>query len=177
MTVAMALAEFSHHSAPRSQKTARAGGELGGMYGTDVAHGIQGIFAQAAARREMPREPEDDEARSSDKMGKKGKKGKRRKKRKKKLPKGSSSSPRRGGSDQGTKTVHAEDALMEVAGCSGQRGIAVSMDGMGIKENVIRGKEFIRKHGQPVETIYGDRLHLYTQSSESYWLDWMKERW
>ena len=58
--------------------------EMKGKYGEEVVRGIQGLFAQAETRREMLREPEDDEARSSNKMGKKGK---RRKRRKKKLPK------------------------------------------------------------------------------------------
>ena len=63
--------------------------EMKGKYGEEVVRGIQGLFAQAETRREMLREPEDDEARSSNKIGKKGK---RRRRRKKKLPKGSSSS-------------------------------------------------------------------------------------
>ena len=152
---------------------------LGGMYGPEVAQGIQGIFAQAAARREMPREPEDGEARSSNKMGKKGK---RRKRRKKKLPKSSSSflhGLRGGMGDQGILFEYAKDENEEVAEYSGWVDTAPCMKEIGefIEDKVVRTEEFIHKHGQLVKIMYGDRLHLYTQSSGSYWLDCMKERW
>ena len=66
---------------------------------------------------------------------------------------------------------YVEDKNVEVAGYSGR------WDGN--REKVIMvdmGEEIIHKHGLTELTLYGDRLHLYTQSSESYWLDWMKDR-
>ena len=44
------------------------------------------------------------------------------------------------------------------------------MEEMGIEEKVIRGREFIHKHGQPELTMYSDCLHLYSQSG----FFWMK---
>ena len=45
-----------------------------------------------------------------------------------------------------------------------------------IEEKVIRGREFILKHGLTELTLYSDRSHLYSQSSEKCWLLWMKDR-
>ena len=127
----------------------------------DIARSLQEILGQTTEHQEGQREEDDGGARSSNKMGKKGK---RRKRRKKKLPKGSSSSPRRGVGDQGTKIVHAEDELTEVAEYSGGVETASCMAEMNkfIEEKVIGNREFIHKHGQPVTTMYSDRLHLYT---------------
>ena len=43
-----------------------------------------------------------------------------------------------------------------------------------IEKMVIRG-DMEEKHGQLVTTMYSDRLHLYTQSSGSCWLEWRKD--
>ena len=116
---------------------------------------------------------------SSNKMGRKKKK---RKRRKKKLPKGSSSSflygLRDGVGDQGIMFEYAEDENEEFAGYSGRWGTALCMKELGkfIEEMVIRGEEFIHKHGQPEWSLYSDRLHLYVEPYRRRWLHWMKNR-
>ena len=107
--------------------------------------------------------------------------GEDRKKRKKKLPKSSSYSCfhglRGGTGDQGILFEYAEHENKEIAGYSGWVDTAPCMKVIGefIEEKVVRTEEITHKHGQPVKITYGDHLHLYTQSSGSYWLDWMKE--
>ena len=88
---------------------------MGGAFGPDALRDIQGCFERAAERRRQ-REQEDSGARSSNKMGKKEKS---RKRRKKKLPKIPSSSPRRGGRDQGTMIEYAGNEHEEVMRYSG----------------------------------------------------------
>ena len=145
--------------------------EVERVHGPEAARRFQDALRQGALEREAgEHEQEEGEARSSNKMGKKGK---RRRRRKKKLPKGSSSSLlhdlRRG----------AANEYVEVAGYSGGVETAPYMEVMSkfFEEKVVWTEEFIHKHGQPVKNMYGDPLHLYTQSSEICWLDWMKDRW
>ena len=140
------------------------GGEARREDGDGGAHGQ----AQAGGKRGQS---------SSNKMGRRRKK---RKKRKKKLPKGSSSSflhgLRGGAGDQGTLFEYVVDENVEVKGYSGRGGTAPCMEEIGFGEKVIRGREFIHKYGQPELTLFSDRLHLYSQSSERCWPTWMKDR-
>ena len=152
---------------------------VGGVCGLDFSRGLQDVLVQAAEHQKRQREQEDGGSRSSNK----GKKGKKRKRRKKKLPKGSSSSfpldLRGGAGDQDTMFDYAEDENVEVAGVHWWSGDCSlhGRDDKFIEEKVVWTEEFIHKHGQLAKTTYGDRVHLYTQSSECYWLDWTKEWW
>ena len=96
-----------------------------------------------------------------------GRQRKKKKRRKKKVPRSSSSSLARGRVVGKVVAEHmgpGEDAPgME------------EVDKL-IEEKVIRGREFILKHGLTELTLYSDRSHLYSRSSERCWLLWMKDR-
>ena len=115
---------------------------------------------------------------SNNKMGRKRKKRKRRKK----LPKRSSSSflygLRDGVGHQGIMYEYAEDENEEFAGYSDRWGTAPCMKELGkfIEKKVIKGEEFIHKHGQPEWSLFSDRLHMYIEPYGKRWLHWMKNR-
>ena len=150
----------------------RLGQDWGDLSAADEELAVRRRLAQAV-RRALEREQlarEEAEAatqsRSSNKMGARGQR-KKKKRRKKTVPKSSSSSLARG-------ALWAR-RFAEYVG-PGEDALGMEEVDKLVEEKVIRGREFILKHGLTELTLYSDRTHLYSQSSERCWLIWMKDR-